>query len=367
MGRGLRIVIGLIFVGGFILAVGIGFLLILSDGDIVNFVQTSLIRLSLSSRQDELITPMGTDDSPIRFVVEVGDTPSTIAQNLKLAGLIRDAQLFVDYVRAEGLDIELEAGTYFLNQTQSIVDIAHALTDSTSSIIIFRIPEGSRLEEIGQLIDENTLLGFNSAAFLNVVGPNTPQDPTFVAKVGLPADASLEGFMFPDTYQLPANVTPEMLRDIVLERFLDAVGEQIFVDIAQDGYTMYQIVTLASIIEREAVYPEEHPLIGSVYRNRLAAGIRLQADPTVQYALHGLRGSWWPNITPSDYQAVQSPYNTYLYLGLPPGPIANPSLSAIRGAAYPAETDYYYFRASCSRSGYHDFATTFEEHLANGC
>ncbi|PJF37762.1 MAG: hypothetical protein CUN55_20430, partial [Phototrophicales bacterium] len=120
-----------------------------------------------------------------------------------------------------------------------------ALTDSTSSIIIFRIPEGSRLEEIGQLIDENTLLGFNSMDFLSVVGSNTPQDPTFTAKVGLPANASLEGFMFPDTYQLPANVTPEMLRDIVLERFLEAVGEQIFIDIAQDGYTMYQIVTLA--------------------------------------------------------------------------------------------------------------------------
>jgi UPF0755 protein len=115
------------------------------------------------------------------------------------------------------------------------------------------------------------------------------------------------------------------------------------------------------------VWDDEHTLITSVYRNRLDIGMKLDADPTVQYALQGARGRWWPNISPSDYTGVESPYNTYLNFELPPGPIANPSLSAIRAAIYPAESSYIYFRARCDGSNYHRFATTYDEHLANGC
>jgi len=95
--------------------------------------------------------------------------------------------------------------------------------------------------------------------------------------------------------------------------------------------------------------------------------MRLQADPTVQYGINGARGRWWPAITQADYRNIASPYNTYLNEGLPPGPIASPGLSAIRAATYPAESSYFYFRAKCDRSNYHNFATTYDEHLANGC
>ncbi|MEO1289708.1 MAG: endolytic transglycosylase MltG [Chloroflexota bacterium] len=108
-------------------------------------------------------------------------------------------------------------------------------------------------------------------------------------------------------------------------------------------------------------------MIASVYRNRLEIGMNMEADPTVQYGINGTRGEWWVNITVADYRGVNSPYNTYLINGLPPGPIANPSLSAIRGAAYPAQTDFIFFRAKCDGSNYHNFAVAFDEHLANGC
>lgn len=365
-----RTLAGLIFIAViffFLAAVAGGFLLILSGGDVVNFVRTTIIRVSLSSRQEDLNRPIGSNETPQRFTINVGDTPLTIALNLTNAGLISDAQLFVDYVRVEQLDSQLEAGIYFLNQTQTIPEIALLLTDSRSSHIPFRILEGTRIEEIADLIDQNRLFNFTGSDFEAMVGIGTQIDPTFAAEMGIPVGASLEGFLFPSTYQLPPDITPESLRDTLLEAFRTNVGTQLLLDIQAQGLTMRDAVILASIVEREAVWDDEHPMIASVYRNRLAIGMRLEADPTVQYALNGTRGRWWVNISIADYRGVESPYNTYLNTGLPPGPIANPGISAIRAAVHPAESSYYFFRAKCDGSNYHIFATTYDEHLANGC
>src|SRR5262249_5543287 len=137
----------------------------------------------------------------------------------------------------------------------------------------------------------------------------------------------------------------------------------------KQGLTVYQAVTLASIVEREAVHDEEKPLIASVYLNRLRNNMKLDADPTVQYALgyDFIQGTWWKNPLSLDDLQFNSTYNTYIYTGLPPAPISNPSLDALRAVALPAETNYYFFRAKCDDSGYHIFAETFEEHLANVC
>ena len=132
---------------------------------------------------------------------------------------------------------------------------------------------------------------------------------------------------------------------------------------------MYQAVTLASIVQREAVVPDERAQIASVFYNRLHSDIKLDTDPTVQYALgyNEAQSTWWTNpLSASDLQ-FDSLYNTYIYAGLPPGPISNPSLSALQAVAFPADTPYYFFRARCDGSGLHDFAITFEEHLQNGC
>jgi len=367
LGRTVRFLAILLLLLGFAAVVCGGVIFILSGGNPINFAQKTLLRISLSGREADLNRSVSSDATPIRFSVAPGDTPRVIAQNLVNANLIADAGLFVDYVRLNDYDTQLEAGTYFLNQAQTLAQIAVALTDSRSGQFPFRILEGWRIEEVAAAIDDNLYFGFSGTDFLNIVGSGAVVDAAFAVQVGLPPGASLEGFLFPDTYQLPAEASATMLRDILTQAFLEKVGTQLPQDAATQGLTLYDVMTLASIVQREAVRDDEQPLIASVYRNRLAIGQRLEADPTVQYGIGYHDGNWWPRITATNYSDVISPYNTYLNDGLPPGPIANPGLVAIQAAVYPAESNYYYFRADCRSDGYHTFATTFEEHVANGC
>jgi UPF0755 protein len=315
----------------------------------------------------ELNAPYGSDANPVRFHIPAGTAAGAIAAALADAGHIRDAELFVDYARLEGYDRRFEAGVYFLNQTQSIKQIADILTDSSKSFIPFRSLEGARIEELAELIDRNGLFGFTGADFLTFISAGAIPPADFAAWAGIPPGASLEGFMFPDTYQMPPDISAEGLRDTLLRTFRDRVGADLRDAALSQGFTLHQVVTLASIIEREAVWRDEHVMIASVYRNRLAINMNLEADPTVQYGIQGTRGDWWPQITRADYREVNSPYNTYLYGGLPPGPIASPGLSAIQASVYPAESGFYYFRAACDNSHYHVFAVTFDDHVENAC
>ncbi|MGJ3241005.1 MAG: endolytic transglycosylase MltG [Anaerolineae bacterium] len=362
-----KIIVLLGFVLLFFGAIAGGFVLILSGGDPIGYARTVYLRMSIAGREAELTMPAGVDSTERIVEVPSGTTPITIANDLFSQGLILDADLFVIYVRVEGLDRQLEAGTYFINQTMTIPEIALMLTDASNSSIPFRVAEGWRIEEIAEAIDQNPRFSFSGAEFLTVAGAGAPISQALQAEYGIPAGASLEGFLFPDTYVLPPSITAVGLIETLVNNFRERVGEQVRIDAAEDGYTIHEIVTLASIIERESVWDDENVLIASVYRNRLDIGMNLEADPTVQYGINGARGRWWVNITIADYRGVNSPYNTYLYGGLPPGPIANPSLSAIRAAVYPAESNYLFFRARCDGSNYHNFAVSFDEHLANGC
>ncbi|MCA0452823.1 MAG: endolytic transglycosylase MltG [Chloroflexi bacterium] len=344
----------------------VGGLFLISGGQPVRYVQKTLLQISLSGREADLNRAMSSDSSPVRFRVNSGDNPRTIAQNLINSALINDGQLFIDYVQLNDIDTQLEAGTYFLKRTQTIPEIALALTDSRNSYIPFRIIEGERMEEIGKKIDDaRAYFGFSGAEFLAQVRAGAVIDGAFANRMGIPAGASLEGFLYPDSYELPADVTPSMLRDILLQNFSRKVSDQVVSDAAAQGWSMFEVVTLASIVEREAVQVDEEPLIAGVYRNRLNIDMRLEADPTVQYGIGFQGGSWWPQITQADYTNVQSNYNTYLVSGLPPGPIASPSVTAIQAVVYPTASDYLFFRADCRSDGYHSFARTFEEHLAN--
>ncbi len=344
-----------------------GTLFVISGGRPLDFVQTELIRLRLAGRQDDLNRAAGTDPRPLRFTVVSGEPPRSVARRLFEQGLITDADLFVDYVRVTRLDVEIEAGTYFLSQVQTIPQIAVMITDSRSSFIPFRILEGWRLEEIAAAVDGNGLFSFTGADFLAVVRPGADVSAAFAQYVDFPPGASLEGFLFPDTYQLPPDITPAGLRDTLIETFLERVDPQLKAEAAAQGLSLYDVVTLASIVQRESVHAEENPQIAAVYRNRLSIGMKLDADPTVQYGIGYKDGSWWPQITQADYTNAVHEYNTYLRAGLPPGPIANPGLSAIHAVVFPAVSDYYYFRAACDGSGFHNFARTFAEHLANAC
>jgi UPF0755 protein len=204
---------------------------------------------------------------------------------------------------------------------------------------------------------------------LRLAGRGAVVPPEFAARVGLPLGSSLEGFLFPATYTLPADAPADELINRMLQNFNAQVTDQMKADAAKQGLTLYQAVTLASIVEREAVVADERPLIAGLYLNRLRKSMTLDADPTVQYPLGNTRdpATWWPQISVDDYRNVNSPYNTYLNPGLPPGPIANPGLSSIRAVIYPQASEYLYFRATCTGDGRHKFAATLAEQQANAC
>ena len=311
---------------------------------------------------NQLTQPLDPHGVEQPFSIDPGEGVPSIAIRLEEVGLIRSAAAFRAYLIYTGLDTSLQAGDFTLSPALSIVDIARELQDATPEQITFVILPGWRMEEIAMSLSTSGL-DITSDEFLSATA-SAPPGMDF-----LPASASTEGFLYPDTYIL----SRETKADELVGEFVRNFSLHLTVDLREgftrQGLDVYEAVTLASIVQREAVMAEEQPQITSVFLNRLHASIKLDTDPTVQYALgyNAIQGTWWTNpLSAADLQ-IDSPYNTYIYSGLPPGPIANPSLSALRSVAFPAETPYYYFRARCDGSGLHTFSVTFEEHLQNGC
>jgi UPF0755 protein len=271
--------------------------------------------------------------------------------------LINDVRLFRYYVIEEGLIIE--AGEYTLNQTLTPFEIAYRLRRGLANEIVLTIPEGRRLEEIADLAAE---IGIDRDEFMALAA--TPASGAqefgeFDFLQNRPAGATLEGYLFPDTYRLPQNASARDLIERMLANFDAKVTP------AAQGRELYEVIVVASIVEREAVLAEERSTIASVYLNRLDVGMHLDADPTIQYAL-GQPGDWWPEITIDHYQSVDSPWNTYLNTDLPPGPIANPGLGSIQAVLTPDDSDFYFFMRDCdANDGSHFFAVNQDEHLAN--
>jgi UPF0755 protein len=299
------------------------------------------------------------------FEIDQGESVSMICLRLEGAGLIDDAELFRSYLIYTGLDRQIQAGEYQLNPIMSPIQISAELLDATPKNAVITILPGWRVEEAAENI-AGSGLEISSEEFINAV--YTPNSD-YLSILQVESLSSLEGFLFPGTYVFPR----ESDLDIVLKRILTAFSENIDSTL-MDGFerqalTVPEAVTLASIIEKEAVVDDEKPLIASVFYNRLAEGMRLETDPTVQYALgyQAETNSWWKTPLSSSELAIDSPYNTYLYFGLPPAPISNPDISSLRATAFPAETPYFYFRSACDGSGRHNFAITYEEHLNNAC
>jgi UPF0755 protein len=311
---------------------------------------------------DRLTWPLDPDGAEQSFTIGQGEGVPSIAVRLEETGLIRSAAAFRAYLIYTGLDTSIQAGKYQLNPALSIVDLAHELQDATPEQITFVVLPGWRMEEIAASLSTSGL-EITPEEFL-AAARSAPPGLDF-----LPASVSTEGFLYPDVYVLPRTTTAAELVEKFLGNFSLNLTTDIHEGFARQGLDVYQAVTLASIVQREAVVADERAQIASVFHNRLRVGMKLDSDPTVQYALgfDSLQGTWWTNpLSAADLQ-FDSPYNTYMYTSLPPGPIANPSLSALRAVAFPAETPYYFFRARCDNSGLHDFSVTFEEHLQNGC
>jgi UPF0755 protein len=299
------------------------------------------------------------------FQIQLGESTPGIVKRLQAEGLIIDEVAFRDYLVYSGLDTSLQAGEYFLSARMTPVEIAAALQDSTPSEVTFAILPGWRIEEIAAALPTSGL-GFSPETFLE-----SAKQPMWHHTLldELPEGATLEGFLFPDRYLVSRQITAEALIGLLLDNFEIKVTYELRQGFERQDLTLFEAVILGSIVEREAIINDEMPLIASVFLNRLTAGMRLDSDPTVQYALgyDPLKKTWWTNpLSLTDLQ-VESRYNTYRYTGLPPGPIANPSLNALQAVAFPAETPYYYFRAACDESGRHAFAETFTEHQGNAC
>ena len=301
----------------------------------------------------------GTDQS---FTIEIGESVDSVANHLEGVGLIRDAESFRAYLIYSGLDTSVQAGEYKLSAAMSAIDIAQELQDATSTEVRFVVLPGWRKEEIAVSLPTSGL-SITPEAFLSAV-----QEPSGDFDFLTDAD-SVEGFIFPDSYIFLRNITVTDLINEFVRNFALHLSPDLKNGFGKQGLTVYQAVTLASIVEREAVHDEEKPLIASVYLNRLNIGMKLDADPTVQYALgyDFPAGTWWKNPLGLEDLQYDSPFNTYVHIGLPPAPIANPSLEALNAVAFPAESTYYFFRAKCDGSGYHQFSETFDEHLGNGC
>lgn len=331
----------------------------------------------LSMHQGELNQPVSGDSTPVTFVVEQGETASEVATRLEEQGLVVNGEVFRRFMTYHGLDVSLEAGTYSLRPNMTMHDIAEALQYGGTDTVLVTIPEGWRMEQTGWLLEQQGLM--RSDDFLAYAHTAQYDYPWLADR---PAGASLEGYLFPNTYELTSETTPDALVDLMLATF-DAriapeiegrlAGRRIF-DLDLGDYrpmTVHDVMILASIVEREAVVDEERPIIASVYYNRLdpvyveETALRLSSDPTIQYAkgYDPETGNWWNPMLPGEGQTIDSPYNTFKVQGLPPGPIASPGLASILAVLGPADTDYLYFHAV--GDGSHVFASTLEEHLQN--
>lgn len=312
---------------------------------------------------DGLLTrPLNEGGEPQTFVIATGESVNSVAAHLLEAGLIRDAESFRAYLIYSGLDTSIQAGEYRLSAAMSAIDVARELQDATSSEVEFVVLPGWRMEEIAASLPTSGL-SIAPEEFLTLTNSRHPEFD-FLADAN-----SVEGFLFPDSYIFSRNTSVTELVDALVRNFALHLSLDMRNGFEQQGLTVHQAVTLASIVEREAVHAEEQPVIASVYLNRLRIGMKLEADPTVQYALgyNFGQGTWWTNPLSLDNLQYDSPYNTYLYGGYPPAPIANPSLTALQAVAFPTQTPYYFFRAKCDGSGYHSFAVDFQEHLQNAC
>jgi UPF0755 protein len=373
-----RLIVFVIAIGAIVVILGAGYwafasqsnetLAAISIGDTSGLrspqnIEDFLVGLYLQTQAKTINTPVSNDPSPVPFIVAIGENAVSISSRLLEQGLINDADVFRLFLRYNGLDASLEAGDYELRRNMTMREVAEALQKANFEEVAITIPEGWRAEQVAELLTQQKIM--DGTIFLAVVRQGTGIEHPLLAD--RPAGASYEGYLFPDTYRLPIKAKPEDL----IQRMLDNMASKIPANALQlaagQGYSFYQILILASIVEREAVIPAERPTIASVYLNRLAQGMYLQADPTVQYAM-GYQtdtGQWWKTpVTLEEYQQVISPYNTYLNPSLPPGPIASPGVSAINATLQPEQTSYLFFMG-CGGDGAHLFAADFATHEQN--
>lgn len=298
-----------------------------------------------------LHTPMSS--SPDEVIVEIphGESARAVAQLMADEGLVRNATAFRWYLRAE--HAKVRSGEFRFRRDLTPPQVLDTILHGQVVLHKLTVAEGLTAREISQLVQDSGL--GSGEEFLKLA-----MDPTFARSLGVPAD-SLEGFLFPDTYELEKNAGARAIATAMVKRFQTVWTPELATKAKLLGLDERQAVTLASIVEKETGAAEERPRIAGVFYNRLRKGMRLESDPTIIYGIM-LRGNWDGNIHKADIHDASNLYDTYVIKGLPPGPIANPGAESLRAVADPEKHDLLFFVAT--GEGRHDFSATLKEHEA---
>jgi UPF0755 protein len=294
-----------------------------------------------------LLAPVSSEVEWKEVEIPVGASYTAGINLLKDNGIIDNSLPFLFLGKVSGSDRQLKPGFYQLSRSMSPLQIFNSLIEGKIIQYSVTIPEGVTLEVIKNKLEDKGLINdeFWHLAY----------DRDFLASLDIDAP-SLEGYIYPDTYSFSKGTAVRVIFRIMVQRMREVLNEQLLARAAELGMTENQLLTLASIIEKEAVYNSERPVISAVYHNRLKKNMKLQADPTVRYGVK----KKWKRIRYRDLKRV-TPFNTYVIKGLPPGPIASPGIKSIKAALYPADVDYLFFVSK--NNGTHYFSRTGEEHI----
>jgi UPF0755 protein len=295
----------------------------------------------------------GYDGSEQFVEIPPGAGSRAIGDRLVAAGIVRDAATYRAALWMSGQGRHLKAGEYRFDRAMTPFEAIDKIARGDVFVISLTFPEGLTIAEMAKLFESHGL--GPARAFVTAAG-----DPEPIRALD-PAARDLEGYLFPDTYALPRHTTAAQLMRLAVTRFEHLFTADLRQDAGARHLTVRQAVTLASIVEKEASRPDERPQIAGVYMNRLRLGMPLQCDPTVIYALQRA-GKYTGNLRRDDL-GFDSPYNTYRYPGLPPGPIASPGRASLEAAVHPAANEYLYFVSR--NDGSHEFARTLDEHNRN--
>ena len=299
--------------------------------------------------RNELEPPSSTHGPVVAITIHTGETLDGVSSDLASNGIVRSAFWFALYARVRGLSSHLQPGTYHFDDGMGASAVVAKLEGPPDAPPGPRVTfaEGETAQQMADQLSKTSGISITSAAYMHEVTQGHFTEPFLT---GLPAGAPLEGFLFPDTYDIPANATAH---DVV-QMQLDDFQRKAAASLTSPSLTPYQVVIVGSVIEREAKYPADRPIVSSVIANRLAAGMNLQVDATVLYGL-GVTGR---NPTAQEL-AQDTPYNTYIHPGLPPTPISNPGVSSLTAAAHPSQTQYLYYISDCS--GHNHYSMTEAE------
>lgn len=298
----------------------------------------------------------GQRQGEVTLRIEAGATAATIARQLKEEDVIASEKDFMSEAEKAGAADSLQAGVYHFERGEPVSGIITRLSNGEQAPeAVMTVPEGYAIDDIATELAGKTDITKQQYVSAAVTGVR------ILPVSGAGGAVTLEGMLFPSTYELDEGLTAAGLIDRQLEAFRTYTAGLPWANTATLGVTQYQVLIVASMVEREAKVPAERPLIAAVIYNRLNAGMKLEVDATVQFAL----GYWKQDLTQSDLQ-VDSAYNTRLYAGLPPGPICNPGAESISAALEPAAVDYLFYVAKGDEAGHHFFTASYDEFLTAG-